>query len=85
MLSSRGRKLLLRVGNGSMGSVSRLKFVGAPMLGRPRDCEVHGRIRVVMLELLDGLGRVKSLLRVRSLANHDLVRAGYVAVTGRGS
>jgi len=44
------------------------------MLGLPLDCDVHGRTRVVILELLDPFVRTSSLLRVRELMNHDFVR-----------
>jgi hypothetical protein len=54
------------------------------MMGRPLDCDVHGLLKVVILELLDALMRVNSLLRVRSFVNHDLVLVYDDAVAGRG-
>jgi hypothetical protein len=54
------------------------------MMSRPLDCDVHGRIKVVILELLEAIVRVASLLRVRSLVNHDFVRVKDAAVSGRG-
>jgi hypothetical protein len=83
MLNSSGLKLLLRVGIGGIGSVTLRKFIGALMVGL-FDWDVHGRTRVVMLELLEALERATSPLRLRSCRNHDFVRPSDDAVTGRG-
>jgi hypothetical protein len=53
-------------------------------MGRPLDCDVHGLTKVVILELLDAIGRLNSPLRVRLLVSHDFDREKDAAVAGRG-
>ena len=55
MLNSRGLKLRRAVGIGSIGSVTRLKSIGALILGLDLDCDVHGLDNFAKLELRDRL------------------------------